>query len=304
MKKVLTIILMSAIVISLFGCSNSKSNDVYYQATVTTTEKAAVQQTEKPTETPTEKQTESPTTAPTAQPTDPPKASIEWSDLTYAVKDNEGYLYEITYHLSPWILLSNTDTLNAAWNEVGKGNSLPGFNDWALTKKGNNYWRQLNSYLHLYGSLENFSAPMSDMYYCIGTVTITNKTDGFDITQSSPRSVLVPFKIDFQDKYDWAPVIGRIYYTDSKTDTYLGVHVNAKMQNNKWGPTQVIFMAPENYSPKYPDGQYIEPLLNSAYFRPNAYRFEYVTWNGTDISYGNDYPRVGLIDKDGIYRTE
>ena len=289
-KKFLFAFLIIILTLSLIGCGNQQSVTTYDDTPAQEIVNETAQFIQEPTEEPTESPTES------------PKVNIEWSDLTYGVKDTEGYSYEITYHLSPWILLSNTDTLNAAWNEVGKGNSLPGFDDWGLEKKGNNYWRQLSS-LQLHWTNDNFSAPMSDMYYCVGTVTITNETDGFDIVQSSPRAVNVPLKLDFEDKYDWAPAIGRIFFSDKTSDTYLGLYTDAQMKSNKWGSVPVIFMAPENYSPKYPDGQYSEPLLNSAYFRPIS-RLEYAKWNGTDISYGNDYPRVGLIDKDGIYRTE
>lgn len=85
----------------------------------------------------TEAPTETPTEAPTEVPTEEPVQStpIEWTEMVHNVKDGDGYRYEITIKLSPWILTSNKQILNNAWNQVGKNETLPGFDGWGLEKR-------------------------------------------------------------------------------------------------------------------------------------------------------------------------
>ncbi|MBO4468154.1 MAG: hypothetical protein J5766_02520, partial [Clostridia bacterium] len=66
--------------------------------------------------------------------------NITWKEIKTSQTDSDGYSYEITFKLSPWILISNTEIINRAWKEVGGNNSLPGFNDWGLKDIGNRYF--------------------------------------------------------------------------------------------------------------------------------------------------------------------
>ena len=63
--------------------------------------------------------------------------SIEWATYTYTDTDSDGYSFEITYKVSTWIFLSNTELLNEAWNESGGQGSIPSAESWGLARSDN-----------------------------------------------------------------------------------------------------------------------------------------------------------------------
>ena len=61
------------------------------------------------------------------------ETDIEWSEFSYTLSDQQGYTFEVTYKVSPWILLSNTELINSAWSEVGGNKELPTtYGSWGL----------------------------------------------------------------------------------------------------------------------------------------------------------------------------
>jgi len=216
------------------------------------------------------------------------EVDIEWTEVVYTTTDSDGYIYEITFNLSPWILLSNTEFVEAAWAEVGAGNTLPGFDDWGLDQS-NDHFRQG---IPMGGLTNHFYASMNDMYYCIGSFQIENITDGWRISSENPRSTYVKMSwissYDRDSVYGGAYAIGRTFYSNGFEDESDGVNTNAKLSKDSWGPVPFIIMAPENFSPKFPSGEYAEHML-SGYFN--------FAWsNGTQVS-------LGVVGQDGIYTT-
>lgn len=217
-----------------------------------------------------------------------PATIIDWTDISYTYTDVDGYIYEIAYKLSPWILLSNTDAVNAAWKEISESNMLPNFKDWGLQQESTgNYFRQGVPHG---GSTNYFSHHMTDMYYCIGTVQITNLTEEWRISASSPRSLY--FNLMWAsafDKLDYAGVysIGRVFYSNGTEDESDGLWHSASLNSDQWGPVSFVIMAPENFSPNYPEGEYFQYMLDG---------FFYYTENSETKEV-----RVGVIDGDGSY---
>ena len=73
------------------------------------------------------------------------------------------------------------------------------------------------------------------------------------------------------------------------------------MTSNTWGPVSFIIMAPENFSPKYPDGKFKNRILEggleleSGGYNPSPYRDKYASYEVSNTF------TVGLIDKEGKY---
>ncbi len=230
--------------------------------------------------------------------TETPPAStinIEWTTVKHTETDIDGYTYEITFKVSPWILLSNTDVINSAWNEVSRGRSLPGFNDWGLYKDGSTYWAPYHHSDSSYFGSAGFNRNMTDMYYCIGTVSIKNITSGWDITSSNPRSfkTYLYWKDGSKNSLTIASSFGRIFYTDNSKTEYNGIVISPSLKSNNWGPATFIIMTPENFSPNFPQGEFGEKLLEGA--------LSYEIVIGIDnIVTENDF-RIGVIGKDSSY---
>lgn len=276
MKKILSLLITCTFLFLLVACSNSKDN-----TTNTYAPSSAVDS--KPTEV-TEKET---TTIPTEKQTEISEQNIEWVEHTFKHSDDDGYQFEITVKMSPWILTTNTEVLNAAWNEVGNGNTLPvSFSDWGLKKVEEN---QSRDRIGAYGYAKSFLKTMTDMYYTVGQISVKNVTEGWSISSSSPRNIDFIFIPNFTDIGDsMAQNITRVFYNNKEKDQSNLILINNEMKQDTWGPVSFVIMAPENFSPKYPDGEYYEQNRNS-FFTKNS-----------DIK---DKMYIGIIGKDGEYNT-
>ncbi len=288
MKKALSFILSAVLLLWLVGCGKS-------QSTVTTPATGSVSSAEKPTKVPTEATTEKPTKASTEAPTDPPQSNIEWTQTVYTVEDTAGYKYEITIKLTPWIFHTNSSLIDSAWKQVGNNNSLPrSFSDWGLKKQGNAYRKEaLTDIVSGYLSYP-YVAPMTDMYYCLGSVSVNNVTDGWNITTSEPRTL--KFSIEYESSLYQVgtDVIGRIYYSSEKNDCSSGLYVSPKLTSNHWGPCSFVLMAPENITPKTPNGDHYDSLLD---------KDSYFKFFGLNLVYEKSLSniRIGVIGENGQY---
>lgn len=230
---------------------------------------------------------------------------FDWTKAVYKVEDNDGYKYEITVKLSPWILTTNSDTIESAWNEVGDDNELPiSFDDWNLEKNGNSYWRDSVKSATVYYSSFPFASPMNNMYLCMGSVTIKNLTDGWDITESESRSINFPLYYNSSETVDdKSNTMGRIYYSSGTKDFVTGVRFNSKMTENEWGPCTFVIMAPENITPKNSKGEYYK------YFKDKESLFRFGGYGATVSEKSHkingkktkDKLRIGVIGKNGKY---
>ena len=271
MKKLLSLFIIIIMILSFAGC-NSVENAISSEAgqPQTTSDSIIEVATEKPTVKPTEKPTEAPTEKPTVD--------IDWTEISYTHEDNDGYTFEVSMKFSPWILLSNTDTVNAAWGKVSNGNTLPGFDDWGLSSAttSNNYYQNYN----LVGS--GFMAEMTDMYYCIGEFKVKNITDGWRISSDNPRSSSVSL-IWLPDSNSKTDYIWKVFYSNDIENYGIYGYAQLSMKQDNWGPVPFIIMVPELFSPKYPDGKYFEPMKNGK------------------IAVGGEKLNLGIIGKDSIY---
>lgn len=199
---------------------------------------------------------------PTSEPENGQKVNFRFVTKTYTWEEADGYTFEATFRVSPWIAVSNTATLNAAWQEVGKGYTLPTTDDWDMIGS----W--------------------PDMYYCVGQIKIKNTTRGWDITADRSRSTMV-----FMDLFSEEPTVlkGLLYYSSTSKLTNNRLEIFPKMTSNNWGPVTFVLMTPEYYSPNYPQGQYFDSVLNGdlAIYNWSPYQAETC--------------KVGVIDNEKYY---
>lgn len=260
MKKYISVAIVMIMIVLLVGCSNStNSNTDEYVAPTAAAQKTTIAPTEQPTEIETEEETIAETEAPTT--------SIEWTEFSYDTKDTDGYTYKITVKISPWILYSETDIINEAWSVVGKDHSLPTFDSWGFKKYENQYWKPYSSGTPMFNA-GSWGYAMSDMYYCVGNVSIKNTTAGWDISSSSTRTGKAQMVFQpYGSRSDAAKTIAKVFYKSSTDSWWNGIDVSAKMTSNNWGPVPFVFIAPENFSPNSPNGEYLENL-QTGYFEP------------------------------------
>lgn len=101
---------------------------------------------------------------------------------------------------------------------------------------------------------------MNDMYYCVGNLSIKNTTEGWDITSSSTRTAKAQMALLPYTGNDTIPSIAKAFYTNSSKTWWHGIDISAKMERNNWGPVPFVIMAPENFAPNSPNGEYLEKL--------------------------------------------
>ena len=311
MKKVFVILLAVLAIISSASCSRKiEKPDVNYVVPIETESFVTEEEPQSESFTlPSESESVSESAVTETQ---REKVDIEWKTITDTYTDSDGYSYLITYKISPWILLSNTDIINDAWNVVGKNNKLPGFNDWGLKLYDNKYMKSVPNG----NSSTTFYYPMNDMYYCMGTVSVRNTTSGWNITPENSRtlnsglnySLLVSGRTE---KYEINATfgtfsVGRVFYSNSTADEADCVGIKPNMTSDNWGPVSFIIMAPENFSPNYPEGRFYEYVKNGVFHTSNmAMAFggftEISAYNRNKDSYGFEYFNNGIIGKDRVY---
>ena len=227
-------------------------------------------------------------------------SGVEWTEVTYTTTDEDGYTFEITYRISPWILLSNTDVVNAVWAEISGGDPLPGFDDWGLERYNNGYWRPNNISDHSLSGYKGYMycEGMNDMYYCMGTLSVKNRTEGWSFSEENKRScdTRLWWRYDKTDGMEGAQAIGHLYLSSKVREEADGVLVYASMVSDDWGPCPFVIMSPEAFTPNYPDGRFYEHLSAGAFSagdQTGVFGKDYQSKNGI---------RVGIIGRDGVFR--
>lgn len=289
MKKILTLLIIGIILCTLMSCSNQSIDFSIFQQKNAAEPAETIEQSAETLE----------------QLDEIPHADIEWTNASYLICDRDGYQYEINIKISPWILTENSGTLNAAWSEVGNNNQLPNsIEDWGLRKEESIYERSSNNLKGVKdGNSYSYRASMTDMYYCVGSISIENVTEGWDISAADSRSLEYSIIFDLKNWAGLSNTIGRVYYNSKTEDSTGGLCSSPKLTDNTWGPCSFVIMHPENYSPNNPDGEFYEKLLDrESYFhylgRMGVMSETSHTINGN----GTEEPlRIGVIGKDDIY---
>lgn len=232
--------------------------------------------------------------------------SIAWIEKKSTVQDVDGYMYEVTVKVSPWIYSGNESILNDAWNEVGKGNAFPYLRNFYLTSRDNRYysdWLYDFSEDPAWGRRGQFYTSSTDeAYYSVGQIEVKNITDGWDITENNPRNIKYSLgpQIYYSDDDEYGItylVLGRIFYSTNFVDSVGGVFASPEIKKNTWGPVPFVLIAAEEFSPKYPNGGYYgywkdSKLYGKASLLGNCQTIE------NEIG---DNTYMGIINKDGEY---
>mgnify|MGYP002624737259 CR=1 FL=1 len=210
---------------------------------------------------------------------------INWETVVYSVRDNDGYELEIEIVQSPWILVSNTELINAAWQDVANNNTLPQFDDWGFRQVNGQYSKELNYYN---GVHQTSGFNISDMYYSVGTVTIKNKTEGWDIGPSNARNLNFYYGYCETIVENIPSFIGRVFYSDGASDYAYCININSSMRANTLGPITFVMMTPEYYSPANPNGM-TDLILN------DGFTLSYYTGNySVRLTSENQHVKLGI----------
>lgn len=172
--------------------------------------------------------------------------------------DPEGFSYEVTCRISPWILQSDTDNLYPTWNSIAKGKELPTLNTWGFHKNGDTY--TYSDY-----SSSRFESKIDDMYYAVGTISIKNTTDGFSFSKDRigyPKIQIIRRITKDNEK----KLITRVYFGNSERTSALTLKADAKMTSDNWGPVPFVIAFPEHYTSNNPDGENYEKAANVRFY--------------------------------------
>ena len=139
---------------------------------------------------------------------------------------------------------------------------------------------------------------MNDMYYCMGTLTIRNLTEGWSISADNKRSpdTRLWWRYDKTEGIEGAQAIGHLFLSNKTDEEADGVLVFAGMNSDQWGPCPFILMSPEAFTPNYPDGRFYEHLFSGSFSAGDHQRKAGIEYQE------NTGIRVGIIGKNGTFK--
>ena len=255
MKRILIVVFCLWALIALAGCQEeAKSSSVPTYLPETQGKTTQSEKTEEPT-----------SSIDNTKPTPSPYVTVDWQTISYRWEDNSGYKFEATIKISPWINTKNTDYVTAAWNEVGSGKTLPSDDSksWGNAPSSDDYYRPVDN--------------ATDVYYCIGNVTIKNLTTGWDITASVPVksnplwfSACQPetnpaYYKQHPNTFDYlkSSTISKVFYSDGEKRNSTWACLTPQYTSNKWGPVPFVFAHFDSKAPANPDGKYISEITDT-----------------------------------------
>ena len=225
---------------------------------------------------------------------------VDFHTLTCTWTDNNGYSFQATVKFSDWIDTKNENYLNAAWDEVGHDRDMPKAEtgSWVLTTEKS--WDG-TCYYRVSGTDYNFEpTKCTDIYYCVGDVSIRNITSGWNITEASPIQSydLIFSGVSKEDLEEYKSLLDdyrshsriKVLYGDDTTKFYstLGA-ITPLYKSNKWGPVPFVIAHFENKSPAFPDGEYKAEMTDSV-FRVSS---SYLTNKEATVTF-----KLGIIEAD------
>lgn len=188
--------------------------------------------------------------------------SAGFSEYQLNYTDDEGFSFEVTCRISPWILQSNTAVLDATWNSVAKDKELPSIDTWGFQKNGDSY-----RYSEYYTT--SFDSKIDDIYYAVGTIEIANVTQGFSFTSDRagyPKvQIIKDALVDYGKK-----LITRTYFGNEIKTSAVGIVINANMTSDKWGPVPFVIAYAEHFTPNSPNGENYEKVEELPFYLCHA----------------------------------
>lgn len=198
----------------------------------------------------------------------------QFQTVTWQAKNTNGYVYEATLKISPWILQSKTDLITPYWNEISNGKALPTLDDWNFERysdgAGGKIYKWGNS-----GPQGTFYSYMTDMYYAVGTVSFKNITEGWHFSEDNPGSIEYGIKFSSESGWDLA-FISMVQYSNENRKSALGLMLSSYMTSDNWGPVPFVVAYAESITPNYPLGMNKESVENSYFIiYDNQEKIEY-----------------------------
>ena len=186
-------------------------------------------------------------------------SNVKFSKYEEIETDSEGYKVRKVLTISPWISENDAALLETAWSEVGKGNAFPSPS--SLGFMGNsvsNYYKAHIDY--------------DEIYYAVGTLEVYNETEGWDISESNPRSFYISigganqymtmqmmYSNGTKNYYDvFAPTNGCF---GTKGGGWSPIYIS--MKSNKWGAVPFVIGFVVDKTPNHPNG---DPSIEDCVF--------------------------------------
>lgn len=261
MKRILIVVFCLWALIALTGCQKeAKSTSVPKSTPVPT----YLPETQDKTTTPSEKTEEPASSIDNTKPTPSPCVTVDWQTISYRWEDNSGYKFEATIKISPWINTKNTDYVTAAWNEVGNGKTIPDFDP--------NERAYYNGKCGFDGITN-----LTDMYYCIGELTVKNITPDWSISSDNPiisqDVCLSPVQKADENSTSVrnSRTIAKVTYSNEVKSNYTWAIISPKLTSDNWGPVPFVFAHYDHKTPKYPNGEYSDEMTDTVFCISNVH---------------------------------
>lgn len=275
MRKQLVILVSCFILLVALMCGCSKKNAAAEEGTSaksnTVETKPAVQ---KPVETkPAVVETTAVETEPETTAEDPLK--VNWQGLEYTWEDKSGYTFRAELIISPWINARNEDCIKYNWGNIAWNHRLelpgPEPENWGL-KHSSDGWTRVNDNYGAFKSIDN----ITDVYYCMGNISVVNCTTGWDITSSMTSDILwfsacqpetdvkeVLKHPYLTDNYIKSSTISKVFYDDGATTSPTWASVNPVYTSNSWGPIPFLFVHFDSKTPANPEGERMSEIADT-----------------------------------------
>ena len=261
MKRILIVVFCLWALIALTGCQKeAKSTSIPKSTPVPT----YLPETQDKTTTPSEKTEEPTSSIDNTKPTPSPYVTVDWQTISYRWEDNSGYKFEATIKISPWINTKNTDYVTAAWNEVGNGKTIPDFDP--------NERAYYNGKCGFDGITN-----LTDMYYCIGELTVKNITPDWSISSDNPiisqDVCLSPVQKADENSTSVrnSRTIAKVTYSNEVKSNYTWAIISPKLTSDNWGPVPFVFAHYDRKTPKYPNGEYSDEMTDTVFCISNVH---------------------------------
>lgn len=168
-----------------------------------------------------------------------PLMTYELENTCTGISDaGNGYKAEYTISVTNWIRASNPETLQDIWESIGGKNDLPDISS--------------------FHELSNDGFTNENAAVAFGTLSFRNITDGFDFTESNPRTfrcILDAHDIYMKGHY----VEGYIEYSNNHQyinlwEIGMSSVLSANMTHNSWEPVPLMLVCSNAYTPDNPNG--------------------------------------------------
>ena len=177
-----------------------------------------------------------------------PIVSYPTQQQTFTIKNSDGYTVEVTVDLGAWIKASEREFLDGAWTSLGGNTTASAYTSMMgyFTDSDPAFHTEHSAIAFGKVSLLNVTPnfPVSESLTLSPTLWITANTQGMGrsvIDSGIPRNLLGAWAV-------YSSGLTNMYWAHN---TYT---INARMNQDRWGPILIAFSLDKVFTPNHPDG--------------------------------------------------